>query len=129
MSPLELRIEPEKTSLPLSEPVKMALVLTNRSDREIRLDFSSAQRFDISARDRSRSEVWRWSRGRMFAMVLGWLVVPPSGEHRFEATWTPSGIPPGPYTLTARITCRAPECPESPPVTINLTQATPTDPE
>ena len=45
--------------------------MVNQTGTPVRLEFTNAQRFDVSIGDAHGNEVWRWSAGRMFATVMG----------------------------------------------------------
>ena len=86
------------------EPVRVTLEVTNRSPETVRLTFLTGQRFDLSLRNVSGREVWRWSDGRLFMQALGEEVLKPSpGVLRFDAT-IPAPRGEGRYTLHGKIT-------------------------
>jgi len=53
------------------QPVNIEFCVFNRTSEEITLYFRNAQRYDFTIEDEEGNEVWRWSKDRMFAMVLG----------------------------------------------------------
>jgi hypothetical protein len=53
------------------EPIRLTLRLFNRTSQEITLHFKDAQRFDFILLGSDSKEVFRWSKDRVFAQVLG----------------------------------------------------------
>ena len=53
------------------EIITIKLKVFNYSAETIDFHFNSSQRYDFIIEDEEGNEVWRWSRDRMFAMMLG----------------------------------------------------------
>jgi hypothetical protein len=78
--------------------------MVNQTGTPIRLEFTSAQRFDVAIRDAHSNEVWRWSAGRMFATVMGHETLEPEDPRlTYEAEFSGS-LAPGPYRIRAWLT-------------------------
>ena len=60
----------DKISYSVGEPIKMTLKIFNYTEKDVVFYFNSAQRYDFIIEDEEGNEVWRWSKDRMFAMVL-----------------------------------------------------------
>ncbi|MDR7416903.1 MAG: BsuPI-related putative proteinase inhibitor [Armatimonadota bacterium] len=86
------------------EPVRMELRVHNRGFRPVTFEFSTTQRYDFRVLRPDGTVVWQWSHDRVFAQVLGTLVLQP-GEVRIEReTWTQVDnegrpVPPGRYVV------------------------------
>ena len=61
----------DKMIYSIGEPIKMTLKVFNYNEEDITFHFNSFQRYDFVVEDEEGNEVWRWSKDRMFAMVLG----------------------------------------------------------
>lgn len=68
-------------------PVDLTLTLRNRGPAAVTFSFPTAQRFDVVLYDDNCREIWRWSRGRMFAQVLGSLTVAPGAIVTYRVRW------------------------------------------
>lgn len=85
------------------EPVRMLLTAFNRAEEELTLHFNTAQRFDFVILDGSGEEVFRWSKGKLFAQVLGSETLGPDRpELSFTAELT-AGLSPGSYQVQGLI--------------------------
>ncbi len=86
----------------------VTLTVQNAGKMPVRLVFRSSQRFEIKLEEPSGREIWRWSRGRMFAQSLGQETLMPGQESlRYKAT-IPAPARPGKYVLRGRITSSGP---------------------
>jgi hypothetical protein len=76
----------------------------------IKMTFHSGQEFDLLLRDESGREIWRWSNGRFFTMIIQEKIV---GEltHTAEIPLVQNGqrLPDGVYTVEAWLTNNTPE--------------------
>ena len=61
----------DKMSYSVGEPIIIALKIFNYTEEEIIFHFNTGQRYDFIIEDEEGNKVWRWSKDRMFAMVLG----------------------------------------------------------
>lgn len=89
---------------PAPTTVEVFLTLQNNGAQALTYSFGSSQRFDILVIDANGRVVSRWSRGRMFAQVVGTLSLAPGEKQRFGGSVQLSyddGQPlaPGGYTL------------------------------
>jgi len=53
------------------ELIIMTLKIFNYTEEDTVFHFNTSQRYDFIIEDEEGNEVWRWSKDRMFAMVLG----------------------------------------------------------
>jgi hypothetical protein len=81
------RLEVEKDTYELGEPIEMTLRIANCATEPITRTFADEQRYDFSAREVGGVEVWRWSRGMDFAETLGEVTLEPEQEVTFSETW------------------------------------------
>lgn len=61
----------DKMKYSVGEPIKMTLKIFNYTQEEISFQFTTSQRYDFIIEDKEGEEIWRWSKDKMFAMVLG----------------------------------------------------------
>lgn len=90
----------DKTTYAVGEPITMALKVFNNTEEEITFHFNTSQRYDFVIADEEENKIWRWSRDRMFAMVLGEETLGPDNP---EVTYTAqykSELSPGYYKIT-----------------------------
>ena len=69
------------------EPVTLRLVLHNRGAALRQLQCPSALTFDVRIVAPGGREIWRWSRGRMFAQMVTDIVVGSGESREFRVTW------------------------------------------
>ena len=55
----------------VGEPITMTLKIFNYTEEDIFFHFNTSQRYDFIIEDEKGNEIWRWSKERMFTMVLG----------------------------------------------------------
>jgi hypothetical protein len=67
-----------KTNYSVGEPIIMTLKIFNCNEEEIIFHFNNSQRYDFIIKDEEGNEIWRWSKDRMFAMMLGEEVLGPT---------------------------------------------------
>jgi hypothetical protein len=110
---LEVSLKLAKTTLAPGEPLPMTVTACNKTSRTIDASYPTAQRYDFEI-TRGGSPVWRWSRGRSFAQVVGgesWA----SGQCRdYSEQWMQTnddGRPAGPgaYDVTGVLTTMQPK--------------------
>jgi len=65
----------EKATYSVGEPISLGYCLFNYSDFPIVLQFATSQRFDFVIHNEQNREVWRWSKGMMFAQRLSERVI------------------------------------------------------
>jgi len=106
------------------EAVDLVLEVHNAGEAPLALSFATARRYDFAVMDAAGVELWRWSRGRLFAQVLEEIEMAPGETRRFAASWdkrdssgTPA--PPGHYRVTATLAC-SPSPPPVGPIELDL---------
>jgi len=72
---------------PRRTPVDMSLTVRNAGPAAVVWSFATAQRFDAILYDDDCREIWRWSRGRMFAQAAGSLTIAPRGIITYRIRW------------------------------------------
>ena len=75
----------DKINYSIGEPIIMTVKIFNYTEEDVVFYFNSAQRYDFIIEDEEGNEVWRWSKDRMFAMMLGEEIL---GPHNSEAIYT-----------------------------------------
>jgi hypothetical protein len=100
-------------------PVTLVLEVRNTGADPLALEFASARSHDFAVLDARGREVWRWSRGRLFAQALGRVELAPGESRRFTATWDQrdaSGAPaaPGSYRAVASLASASAPAPAGP---------------
>ena len=78
-----------RTTFAVGQPVVLALRVRNTSEAARSLELPSAQLYDFAVFADGR-EVWRWSRGRMFAQMLTQLRFEPGEEKVWRETLGPT---------------------------------------
>lgn len=89
------------------EEVGISVSVANKGLTPVELVFTSTQRYDFIAL-KDGEEVWRWSKGKVFAMVLGHLRLEPGEVRGYAETWNPGDAEPGEYTVTGMVTSQPP---------------------
>ena len=90
----------DKMNYSVGEPITMTLKIFNSTQEDITFHFNTSQRYDFIIEDEEGNEIWRWSKERMFAMVLGEDTLGPNNP---EATYTAEykdRLSPGYYKIT-----------------------------
>ncbi|HID07744.1 MAG TPA: hypothetical protein EYP10_11435, partial [Armatimonadetes bacterium] len=92
---VQLKLSVDKSTYRVGERVLMKLTVTNTTDMPITLRFRSGQKFDFIVKADGK-EVWRWSRGKVFIMMLTALRLKPNESKVFTTNeFTPDA--PGKY--------------------------------
>jgi len=94
-----------KRSYSLREEVVISVTVANKGLIPVELIFPSAQRYDFMILKSGR-EVWRWSDGRVFAMVLGTLFLKSGEEQTYKEMWMPKDVMLGEYEVIGIVTSR-----------------------
>jgi len=90
----------DKISYSIGEPIKMTLKILNYTEEDIAFHFNTSQRYDFITEDEDGNEIWRWSKDRMFAMVLGEEILGPTNmEVNYSAEYK-SKLSPGYFKVT-----------------------------
>ncbi|HLF86290.1 MAG TPA: BsuPI-related putative proteinase inhibitor [Nitrospiria bacterium] len=93
-----------------SDLVELALMVTNTTGHPERLSFSSAKQYDFVIKQGGQ-ELWRWSNGKSFAMVLTSITLDPRESRQFQVSWgqtdrTGKQIEPGFYEAVGSLEVR-----------------------
>ncbi|MFQ5911820.1 MAG: BsuPI-related putative proteinase inhibitor [Nitrospinota bacterium] len=88
------------------KPIPLELTVRHDGKGPLVLTFSTAQRYDFQVEKEGGEVLWRWSEGKMFAQVLGQVVLDPNRpEIRYRAVFQ-SHLPPGRYRARGILTTR-----------------------
>jgi hypothetical protein len=103
---LQVKLLTDKTAYAAGDPVTIQLVITNVGSTPLTFNSNNSQRFDFVVRAGDR-EIWRWSKGRMFAMMLTSWKLAPGNAITYSAVWDQKDsagkpAPPGHYTFTGQ---------------------------
>lgn len=102
---MNVRVKTDRREYTSGETVEITLILFNESSDHVKLDFTSNQRCDFIVLKEDQ-EVWRWSKDKVFAMVLGSLVLRPGDRQTYTEEWKPLNEPSGEYELVGVVTSR-----------------------
>jgi len=89
------------------ETIQVSITIINKSSAPFKLFFTSAQRYDFIILKEDQ-EIWRWSKDKQFAMVLGFMNLEPGDQRTYAEEWKPINEPPGEYKLVGVLTSRPP---------------------
>ena len=95
-----ISIMTDKMSYSVGESIIMTFKVFNYTKADITFHFNTAQRYDFIIEDEEENEVWRWSKDRMFAMVLGEEVIGPYNPEVIYTAEYNDRISPGYYKVT-----------------------------
>jgi hypothetical protein len=109
--------------------VQMAFEVHDLTKKPIIYDFPTAQQFDVTVTDAQGNIVWDWAKQHVFASTLTALQLKPGQEKTYRLIWDGRDqqghlVPPGSYTLNARMTSV-----NRPAITGNLVTDPDTDPQ
>jgi len=90
----------DKINYSVGESIMMTLKIFNYTEEDIAFHFNTSQRYDFIIEDEEGNEVWRWSKDRMFAMVLGEEILGPDNPEIIYATEYKDKLSPGYYKVT-----------------------------
>ncbi|MEM2849628.1 MAG: BsuPI-related putative proteinase inhibitor [Candidatus Bathyarchaeia archaeon] len=93
----------DKGKYSAGEEVKMSITVANKGQSPIELIFTSTQRYDFMVL-KDGGEVWRWSNGKVFAMILESLPLKPGEKRTYTETWRPEDVAPGEYKVVGVVT-------------------------
>ena len=106
-SPLEetnmsygISITTDKINYSIDDPIIMTVKIFNYTEEDIAFYFNTSQRYDFIIEDEEGNEVWRWSKDRMFAMVLGEEVIGPYNPEVIYTAEYNDRLGPGYYKVT-----------------------------
>jgi len=127
---LELRLEVRDTAgrdarrFAAGESVDLVLEVRNGGKILLPLEFATARTHDFAVLDSEGREVWRWSRGRLFAQALAEIELAPGESRRFVVSWdqrdaSGSLARPGRFRVLATLAC-SPSPPPAGPVEFDI---------
>ncbi len=92
----------------------MQLTVTNKGNQVFKETLRSAQVYDFVVK-KERKEIWRWSHGRMFAMMLTEFSLEPEESVTNKVRWNQKSndgkfVPPGKYNLIGILKTRLERC-------------------
>lgn len=87
----------------VADTVRMVLHVTNPTNQPVRLEFSSAQRYDFAIRTADGTNVWTWSADKGFAAALGSETIAPGASLDYSEVWK-AGNRKGSFVAVAQLT-------------------------
>jgi len=87
----------------VADTVRVVLHVTNPTNQPVRLEFSSAQRYDFAIRTAGGMDVWTWSADKGFAAALGSETIAPGGSLDYSKVWK-AGSRKGSFVAVAQLT-------------------------
>ena len=98
-----------KPQIKPGQSVRMTFQIVNTSGKAVIYNFSTGQRFDVTATNAAGTAVWSWAANKRFSQNLASLSLTPGKSFTYRAVWNGrdlSGrpVPPGAYTLSAHLT-------------------------
>lgn len=119
---LQLILSLNRTEYELGKPIRAAMCVTNTTDEQKALQFSSAQKLELIV-TRYGNEIWRLSNGMMFPMMIQCLQLGPGETIMLPGTWRQTDnagnqVEPGEYQIKGILKITGDCKPETEPVTI-----------
>lgn len=98
---LQLELTLPAAEFPAGTPVGMTLQITNPTSETVRVSTAYPGGYDFAVHSHGE-EIWRWSHDKVFAAVIGELVLAPGEAREFRQTWDQKNnegqsVPPGEY--------------------------------
>jgi len=90
----------DKMSYSVGELIMMTFKIFNYTEEDIVFHFNTSQRYDFIIEDEEGKEIWCWSEGRMFAMMLGEETLGPTNPEIIYATEYKGKLGSGYYKVT-----------------------------
>ena len=90
----------DKMNYTVGEPIIMTLKIFNYTEEDIAFHFNTSQSYDFIIEDEEGNEIWRWSKERMFAMVLGEATLGPTNPEIIYTVEYKGELSPGYYKIT-----------------------------
>lgn len=120
---IQVKVQTDKTTYALGEPVNITVDVTNTSSSPVALNYRNGQEYDIII-NKDGQEVWKWSMGKFFTQELHSVTLAPGESRTFQDSWTQTvngnqPITPGQYQIIGVST--AEQNIQSAPVTITIT--------
>ncbi len=101
---VEVAVSTDQARYALGEPVQMQLTVQNRGFHPVTFEFATSQRYDFRVLRPDGRLVWQWSHDKVFAQVLGSLVLQPQETRVYSERWDQVDtegrpVPPGRYVV------------------------------
>lgn len=101
-------VKAQKSPTPLGQPVEFVYAIRNRGSQPVTYTFSSAKQFDVWVKLGDK-EIFRHSKGRVYATAITRLTLRPGETKTFAARWDQrdekgNQVGPGVYTVFAQLT-------------------------
>ncbi len=111
VAPLALTAKTDHPTYHADSAMRFTLAAKNTTQMDIPVRFNNGQHYDFvlfRGKDAKGEKIWQWSKGMMFTMALGSILVKPSKPLEFTETYCPGvgGMPAlasGFYTVTATL--------------------------
>jgi len=87
-------------SYSVGEPIIVTLKIFNYTEEDIVFYFNTSQRYDFIIEGEEGNEVWRWSKNRMFAMMLGKEILGSTNTEFIYTAEYKDRLSPGYYKVT-----------------------------
>lgn len=98
---LMLSLNTDKKEYNQGEEITAYIKAINISEENIKLDFSSGQKYDLNIKQ-NEEEIWRWSEGRFFTMALDRVEIKPGKRLSYDIK-IEEELEPGSYTLSGEL--------------------------
>jgi len=105
--PLQLALRTNRPAYQVGEPVTLTLQARNPTTRQVSLTVPTSQLYDFSVYQGER-QVWRWSAGKAFLMMITELSIPAGQTRTFTEVWDQRDqggrqVPPGEYRVVGNL--------------------------
>jgi hypothetical protein len=129
-APLTLSVKTDQPTYKADSTIKFTLTAKNTTQQDMPVRFNSGQRYDFilyRGKDAKGEQVWQWSKGKMFTMMLSSTLLKPGKPLEYTETYHPGsdGMPaltPGSYTVVA--TLKGTSKSTTPPISMPTASAT-----
>ena len=105
---LELALSTDRKEYNPGDPVDLTFTVTNKGSEKKTLRFVSGKQYDFTVSQSGR-EIWHWSAGKVFIMVLTSKELSPGQSLKYSAIWHQGDdrgqeVAPGTYDIKAELT-------------------------
>ena len=105
----------EARDFPAGAVITFVVTVKNQAAAPRTLTLPTGQTHEVVVTDAGHKEVWRYSRGRMFAQVIVDLTLKPGESRSYTAAWDQTDVkgkalPPGDYEAVGLVPGGAPGC-------------------
>jgi hypothetical protein len=105
----------EGREFPAGAVITFVVTIKNQSAAARTLTLPTGQTHEVVVADAGHKEIWRYSRGRMFAQVIVDLTLKPGESRSYTAAWDQTdakgkALPPGDYEAVGLVPGGAPGC-------------------